>query len=232
MDRRSFLKIIASIGASIALPVDLATASQAEIDTAWTEATDRWHLFEVGEYNTLSYANFVEPTTRYDAYGFYSRNDVPEWMLENFRALYNPIQDLYREHLQDRHPDLEDDEIEARVEDDWLTWCRRAKGKNREQIDQVIDNWLSDAPDECQEWEYYYKTGNAQGAAYDHFLREDPDLMDALGIVVIEGDHPGSTYYAAELNIAVEDANCIAAANGWSIRFVNEGESIVRYAPE
>lgn len=232
MDRRSFLKIIASIGASIALPVDLATASQAEVDAAWTEAADRWHLFEVGEYNTLSYANFLEPTTRYDAYGFYSRSDVPEWMLENFHDLYDPIQDLYREHLHATRPRLGEAAIEARVEADWLTWCRRAKGKDREQIDQVIDNWLSDAPDEDREWEYYYKTGNAQGAAYGYFQYEDPDLMDELGIVVIEGDHPGSTYYAAELHIAVEDANSIAAKNGWPIRFVNEGESIVRYERE
>ena len=38
MDRRTFLKALASFGASIALPLDLATASNVEVDTAWTEA--------------------------------------------------------------------------------------------------------------------------------------------------------------------------------------------------
>ncbi|MBS0177041.1 MAG: hypothetical protein JSR64_23710 [Nitrospira sp.] len=42
--------------------------------------------------------------------------------------------------------------------------------------------------------------------------------MDALGIVVIEGDCPGSSYYAAELHTEVEVANRIAAERGWTIR--------------
>lgn len=35
MDRRSFLKALTSFGASIALPLDLVTASDAEIDCAF-----------------------------------------------------------------------------------------------------------------------------------------------------------------------------------------------------
>jgi hypothetical protein len=50
--------------------------------------------------------------------------------------------------------------------------------------------------------------------------------MDALGVVIIEGEHPGSSYFAAELRIPVEEANAIAEENGWTIRFVREGADI------
>ena len=229
MDRRTFLKALVSFGASIALPLDLATASDAEIDTAWTEAASTWDLFEVSEFGSLSYANFEEPTTRYDAYAFSDAGDVDASMLESHCDLYEPIQTLYREHLLEEDPELDEATLEERVTDEWLEWCQQASGTDHTIIDRIIDDWLSEAPDPCQEWESYYKTGDAQGAAYDHFRREDPELMDALGIVVIEGDCPGSSYYAAELHTEVEAANRIAAERGWTIRFVYMGEDLVRY---
>ena len=229
MDRRTFLKALASFGASIALPLDLATASDSEVDTAWTEAAKTWDLFEVGEFRTLWYANFEEPTTRYEAYGFGDASDVDISMIENNWCLSEPVKDLYREYLLEEEPELDEETLDERVEDEWLEWCQQASGTDRTSIDRIIDDWLSEAPDPCQEWEHYYKTGDAQGAAYDRFLREDPELMEALGIVVIEGDCPGSSYYAAELHTGVEEANRIAAERGWTIRFVYDGEDIVRY---
>ena len=106
MDRRTFLKALVSLGASIALPLDLATASDAEIDTAWTEAASTWELFEVSEFRSLSYANFEEPTTRYDAYGFSDTGDVDASMLESHYDLYDPIQTLYRDQLLEEDPAL------------------------------------------------------------------------------------------------------------------------------
>ena len=131
-------------------------------------------------------------------------------------------------HLE-QDPALDEARLDERVEEEWLEWCQQASGTDRTSIERIIDDWLSEAPDPCREWEHYCKTGDAQGAAYDHFLREDPELMDALGIVVIEGDCPGSSYYAAELHTDVEAANRIAAERGWTIRFVYDGEEIVRY---
>ncbi len=229
MDRRTFLKALASFGASIALPLDLAVATDAEIDSAWTEAANMWDLFEVSEFRTLSYANFEEPTTRYDAYGFTSTSDVDASMLESHYDLYEPIQALYREHLLAQAPTLDEAALDEQVEEEWLEWCEQTRRKESGAIDSIIDDWLSEAPDPCQEWESYYKTGDAQGAAYDRFLREDSELMEALGIVVIEGDCPGSSYFAAELHTSVEEANRIAAEHGWTIRFVYEGEDVVRY---
>lgn len=230
MDRRTFLKALASFGASIALPLDLAAASDAEIDAAWTEVAKTCDLFEVSEFRTLWYANFEEPTTRYDAYGFCRTSDVDASMLEHHSDLYEPIQALYRDHLRQNEAIGDEAEIDKLVEKNWLKWSQQARGMDEDRIGEIIHSWLSEAPDSCQEGDDYYKTGNAQGAAYYRFLNEDPDLMDALGIVVIEGNCPGSNYYAAELHTEVEEANSVAAERGWTIRFVYEGEDIVRYA--
>lgn len=222
MDRRTFLKTLTSLGASISLPVNLALAANKEIDAAWEAASLAWDLFEVSECRTLSYANFEEPKTRYDAYGFGDTSEVTVWMLENHYDLYQPIQDLYREHLREQDPSLDEGALEERVEDGWLDWYSNGAGSHHAAIDSIVDDWLSGEPDWANEWDDLYKTGNAQGAAYDHFLREDRDMLDALGIVIIEGECPGSSYFAAELHTDVAEANRIARDNGWSIRFVRE----------
>ncbi len=47
----------------------------------------------------------------------------------------------------------------------------------------------------------------------------DPDVRDELGVVVAEGEHPGNTYYAAELRKSVYEANATAEALGLPFRF-------------
>lgn len=44
-------------------------------------------------------------------------------------------------------------------------------------------------------------------------------LTEELGIKIVEGEHPGSTYYAAELRVPVEDANEAAARLELPFRF-------------
>ena len=231
MDRRTFLKTLASLGASIALPFDLATASPKEVDVAWQAATQAWGLFEVNEYGTLSYANFEPPKTRRDAYWFSGASEFDADTIEGHWSLNERIKDIYRDALIDaaqndllvNAPDL--DAIEKRVEEGWAEWFKRAKGADEAAIEAAIDDWLDAEPNWCNEWEALYKSGTAQGAAYDHFLSEDPDVMDALNILVIEGDCPGSSYFAAELRMSPEEANEIAEAHGWEIRFVGEGQT-------
>ena len=67
MNRRTFLKTLAALGAS--LPLDLFAATESEIDDTWERIRDVWGLFELGDFGTLSHANFEEPQTRFDAYG-------------------------------------------------------------------------------------------------------------------------------------------------------------------
>ena len=48
-------------------------------------------------------------------------------------------------------------------------------------------------------------------------------LCDALGVVIVEGDRPGSSYFAAELRNELADANAAAQRLGLPFRFRAEG---------
>ncbi len=71
----------------------------------------------MSEFRTLSYANFEEPTTRYDAYGFSDASDVDASMLESHYDLYDPIQALYREHQLEQDPALDEANYDIVVAD-------------------------------------------------------------------------------------------------------------------
>ena len=47
----------------------------------------------------------------------------------------------------------------------------------------------------------------------------DLDSISGINIDIVEGEHPGSTYYAAELAMDPEEANAIAAHEGIPLRF-------------
>ena len=56
-------------------------------------------------------------------------------------------------------------------------------------------------------------------SAYRFFSSMDYADLKTLGVKVIEGEHPRSTYYEAELAIPIEEANARAEASGIDIRF-------------
>jgi hypothetical protein len=51
------------------------------------------------------------------------------------------------------------------------------------------------------------------------FQDMDGKMLDALGVAIVEGDHPGSTYFAAELRGKMEYANAVAEREGLPFRF-------------
>ena len=56
---------------------------------------------------------------------------------------------------------------------------------------------------------------------YDYCDEFEPnEVIELLSIELVEGEYPGSSYYAAELSIPVEEANAIAEQNNVLIRFV------------
>jgi hypothetical protein len=62
--------------------------------------------------------------------------------------------------------------------------------------------------------------GMARTAPSPPFFRDQEfAMLKALGIVVVEGDWPGSTYYAAELRGSIDDANATAATLEVPFRF-------------
>ena len=238
MNRRRFLQTLAALGASIALPFDLSArlADQSLpppddiVDRAWMLATRQWGLFEVDDYGTLSYANFEEPRTRREIYNENTVADFDVQRIEARSSLCMLIQDCFRESIEGGAGfDLgmaQDQDIDERVENDWPQWFVQAIGPDRQAIDAQINAWLDDEPDWDAEGEAIYRSGTAQGAAYHYFCSQPLEDLEVLGIRVIEGDCPGSSYFAAELHLSPEEANAIAIEQDWAIRFVREGRAL------
>jgi hypothetical protein len=51
------------------------------------------------------------------------------------------------------------------------------------------------------------------------FEEMDPSDLDALGVEIVEGEHPGSSYYAARLRGDLKAANRAAKKHDIPVRF-------------
>lgn len=54
----------------------------------------------------------------------------------------------------------------------------------------------------------------------EFFQSMDVDQLKTLGVRVVEGEHPGSSCYAAELRVGIDKANSAARSAGISVRFM------------
>ena len=98
----------------------------------------------------------------------------------------------------------------------WKKWIKTEGDEGTPRFKKVIVDWLA-AP---IEWtEDMPDNATAQDSAKRFFEHEDLATLDELGVSIVEGESPGSTYYAAELNKTVEEANEIAQKLGLSYRF-------------
>ncbi len=239
MERRTFLKTLIALGVSVALPTPLATASDEEVEQAYQTLRSIYGLYEVSEYGTLSDADFEAPRTRREAYG-YTRADLDIHILDAHWYLRQPVVDRYRAVLEEEaraaaayyaaHPDedefyeedLEEADLDDLAEEGWPDWFAGASAAERAPFEACFEEWL-DEPLDDEDIEHLYRTATAQGAAYIRWVCEEEEVLEALGIVIIEGDCPGSSYLGAELRIPIAAANRIAAARGWGVRFIAEG---------
>lgn len=83
-----------------------------------------------------------------------------------------------------------------------------------------IESWLESAPNWRIEAEYLPQTATARGAAMEFFESMGGDELETLGVYLIEGEHPGSSYDAAELSIDIDEANHAASKAGIAVRFI------------
>jgi hypothetical protein len=126
----------------------------------------------------------------------------------------------FRESLppvdQQRWPEEPEEGVDA--------WVRGLDPLAFVNLRQTVHEWLADEPNYVNEEDEHFRIP-ASGDDYafnffhDHFPG-DPEAL--LGVIVVEGDRPGSTYYAAELTVSVADANRRAEEAGIPIRFTAE----------
>lgn len=129
------------------------------------------------------------------------------------------IEDAMRQRLADlqaRLDGLPEEPEEGAV--DWLLNLSSEEFAGR--VMPQIESWFSEAPNWNFEDDYLPETSTAQGAALEFFRDMSNDDLETLGIDIVEGDRPGSTYYAAELRGDLEAANRAAEVAGIPVRFV------------
>lgn len=200
--------------------------------------------FEVHGSKTLWMADFVERKIRSEFY-----EAVSEWWskspahladaMDECQPLAWAVHSLYTEVRDDIQSDLEGvmrrsgtfekrayalkkrlfampEEPEEGVQD-WLLTLTQVEFEQR--IVPSIKKWFASPPDWNWEDDHLPRDGTAQGAALEFFKNMDGDALDILGVTIVEGAHPGSTYYAAELMKEIDAANKAADAAGIPVRF-------------
>jgi hypothetical protein len=203
--------------------------------------------FEVdGDSGTLSVANFAQLTTRSEFYEDIadSWDDSPQELFDamsecqplawEVESIYSEVRDEIESALDDaqsnasanqpritalkkRLANLPEEPEEGAA--DWLLSLTTDEFESR--VTSTIERWFDDEPNWGFEEDYLPSGWSAQGVALNYFRNMDEKLLDLLGVVIVEGDHPGSTYYAAELKTDIAEANALAIKHQLDIRFVS-----------
>lgn len=175
-------------------------------------------VFEVDSHGTLFEADFVEPKTRLDAFDlrsdFFASADSVLVEMEHCEPLSWKVVWMYDDNHREQPADREETARE------WLV--QMTPEEFAVAIRMPLERWAHEAPDWCQEDEHI---PTAQGAAMRYFENE-PEMCDLLGVEIVEGEHPGSSFYAAVLEGDVDSANEAARKAGLAIRFVREGSTL------
>ena len=245
ISRRQFLKLASGIGLGLAIaPLKLEAASTATLNQVWQQANQTPLLFDVTEYGTLSVADYPEPKIRSDVYAIDADwNESPATLAlaaESCIPLSWFAADLHREAIEQKLESISESVHELigcsgatqkimanirkscgdsdcpEVVEEWLGNLNHAEFDS---VVQDIDRWLAAEPNWTYECEYFEEWADGQRAALNFFRGIDLDSISGINIDIVEGEHPGSTYYAAELAMNPEEANAIAAHEGIPLRF-------------
>jgi len=199
--------------------------------------------FEVWKGGTLAVAGFEEVKSRRECYYVHDRFATSADLvsaMDDCQPLAWEVERAYSDFLEDLSAQLETARtrmpmnvkqvarLEARLESlpedetkgarDWLEAipARLFKGT----IVKRITKWFDDPPNWGEEEDYIDHFYTAQGAAMSFFEDMDQESLKLLGVKIVEGEHPGSTYFAAELRCSIEQANRAAKKADLPVRFV------------
>ncbi len=200
--------------------------------------------FEVDGSGTLTMADFWEPKTRSDFYEseYESWAESPAHLadaMDDCEPLAWAVHSIYtevRDEIQAALDQISETSgafkkrsaaLKARLKampeepedgvEDWL--LALTTNEFEERIVPEIEEWFSRPPNWNWEDDHLPRDGTAQGAALEFFQNLGSDALDALGVTIVEGEHPGSTYYAAELTCDVDAANKAAVNAVIPVRF-------------
>lgn len=214
-----------------------AQATPAKIDQAWHKLQqDPWY-FTVSAYGTIDEPGQDEPKIRADVYDI----DVP-WIasvddlimeVDQYDELRGHFVSLASDRMDQVREQLDGDEtltvaqrrrlklletVLADPDDGWQEWVRMDDAGGLNRFKGEIDTWLAEDVNwaQIESWPVGW---SGQRRAKSFFESMDGELLDALGVVFVDGDRPGSTYYAAELRTDIDTANTTATRLELPFRF-------------
>lgn len=235
LNRREFLQSLIALGASFSVPVN---ATPEQIEAVWEKAqSDPWY-FDVNNSNTISVSGYQQDETWGDVFCVSTRSlKTPDDVISEIHScqpLISHFQHLAELELDDLIQELENDpppspqrrrklqkalkSMESDPDYGWEDWIKLEGHAGVPRFRDEIEEWLAEPADYLQ-FEWFPMSYGGQGQAKVFFEDLDPNTLDALGVVIIEGEHPGSTYYAAELRQDIDDANTVAEELGLPFRF-------------
>ena len=203
-------------------------------------------FYEVSEYGTICDPGVPGPKLRSDVFqnvssGLIRNADDLVSEVEGCHPLASHFSILAADHLPDIEDELDADDntlgfverrrlvyLAAALRDDpdtgWRDWIAHEGDPGLAGFKQIIQDWLDEDVD-WDEAESFDSGWSGQSAALSFFSDLEAKVRKALGVVIIEGEHPGSSYYAAELRGEIAHANQAAQALGLAFRFRAESKS-------
>ena len=201
-------------------------------------------FYEVAEYGTITCPGVAAPKTRADVFEIVPPGNIHTTAdliaeVEACSPLACHFSALAEGHLEVIEAELDDDDCQLRLierrrlaflatvlrhdpDTGWCDWVNHEGDPGLASFRAHIQDWLDDGID-WDESDWFSDYWSGQSAALGFFSGLDANILDALGVVIIEGEHPGSSYYAAELKNDIAPANLVAQALGLDFRFRAEG---------
>ena len=103
----------------------------------------------------------------------------------------------------------------------WRQWIEYSGDAALEVFLQQVRDWLDEKID-WNESDYFDAIWNGQAAALAYFEDLPNAILKALGVRIVDGDMPGSSYRAAELRKGLDEANQMAELLELDLRFEAE----------
>jgi hypothetical protein len=173
--------------------------------------------FNVSDEGTLWIDGIDDSMTRGDCWVLYlSSNPTADEIMSLAEENWDAKQVVGEVYLDRAKVDSDDPDVDP---DDLAEWLE-ADPENVAAVATSLRKWLDDTSLNEEDYDAADLNGvTAQGAAL-RFWRDGDLAPDDFGIVIVEGEHPGSSYYAVELRESVEYANEVAQRLGAPVRFV------------
>lgn len=238
LNRRAFLQALIGMGAAVVLP---ARATARQVDPVWKSLlASLWH-FEVDDHGTILESDAVTPRINADVYDIWVEGlDTPQDLVrevechDELRRRFVHLAGCARDEALHDAEDSDDPaarraarRLLALIEDpdrDWADWVLTSGAQALPGFQAHIAEWLQQGVD-WRQMEFWPAGWSAQGGALRFFQGLDNEVLDELGVVIVEGEHPGSSDYAAELRNDIAQANASATLLGLPFRFRHEDEA-------